>query len=635
MSADRTTLYGGVQTTLQKSVDEGVTWTTIKTFSETIYGVRELANGELLVSLYSDGAAPGTLWLSANYPVLGAAATWTKVLTCGGDNANYISGGWGMSSYKVIVVASEYGTTVTPTNAGKVYLSTNSGVTWSTILDLTAVNGLHVHGSAYDPWWDAIWVTTGDTVTNRALRVSWDRGANWTVVASGTAVTQSTGILPLPRAILFLTDGPTNGVHRIPRTVDRSISAPVVAYAIDASALTTYVGATPFQASGPDMPALLPFLAESGPGLILSTYDGYRFTNIWTDTVSYTLKGPHAVFGPTTGRNYVGRLADDRQANYSRLTLPASPLIAGDELVAGAPALLDSERNTIPRIAAARTLGLSKLKCPLGLCTLYDDTATTGVTKLVVQAGAGQSTTTLQEWQTSGGTVLSKVGASGAIYAVGFGLGNTGFLALSSTTSISGPADGGFSRYGVGVAEVTSGATGKPAGFRLGTLTAVVLTTPGAPTVTPTCTGTCVSTWSYTCESLSGDSKTTLPGAAGSTAVNASTLDSTHYNTVVCPADATVTFRTIRRSVSGGTPATLGALATCTSIAGLSCVDNGLVGDASAAPTGNTTGSVVGKIETPTSAAVTCTAGAIWSDVGALYVCTASGVVKKVAIATW
>jgi hypothetical protein len=215
-------------------------------------------------------------------------------------------------------------------------------------------------------------------------------------------------------------------------------------------------------------------------------------------------------------------------------------------------------------------------------------------------------------------------------------LSSDALLAFTSTTNAySGTVDMSLARSSAGIGEVVSDGVGKPAGLRVGTLTAVALTTPGAPTVTPTCTGTCVSTWSYTCESLSGDSKTTLPGAAGSTAVNASTLDSTHYNTVVCPADATVTFRTIRRSVSGGTPATLGALATCTSIAGLSCVDNGLVGDASAAPTGNTTGSVVGKIETPTSAAVTCTAGAIWSDVGALYVCTASGVVKKVAIATW
>lgn len=347
MSADRTTLYGGVQTTLQKSVDEGVTWTTIKAFTETIYGVRELANGELLVSLYSTGAAPGTLWLTTNYPQYGASATWTKVLTCGGDNANYISGGWGMSSYKAIVVASEYGTKVTPTNAGKVYLSINSGVTWSTILDLTAVDGLHVHGVAYDPWWDAIWVVTGDTSANWATRVSWDRGANWTTVISGASATQYTGILPLPASILFTSDGPTNGVHRIPRTTDRSVTAPVVAYALNSTATITHVGATPFRAYGPDMPALLPFLAQSGPGVVVATYDGYNFSTIWTDTASYTLKGPHTIFGPTSGGNYVGILADDRQANYSRLTLPASPILTQDGIAAERSAAIQTGRGLV------------------------------------------------------------------------------------------------------------------------------------------------------------------------------------------------------------------------------------------------------------------------------------------------
>lgn len=45
---------------------------------------------------------------------------------------------------------------------------------------------------------------------------------------------------------------------------------------------------------------------------------------------------------------------------------------------------------------------------------IYDATASTGVTTLTVKAGAGQSSTDLQQWQNSAGTVLASVGSSGA-----------------------------------------------------------------------------------------------------------------------------------------------------------------------------------------------------------------------------
>ena len=295
--------------------------------------------------------------------------------------------------------------------------------------------------------------------------------------------------------------------------------------------------------------------------------------------------------------------------------------------------------------------------------TLYGGSgAITGV----VRAGLSQSTANLWKWQNAAGTDLSFVAANGtwqgptyAVYSSSFGaaleigvttpklvsmkagdsntrLSSDALLAFTSTTNAySGTVDMSLARSSAGIGEVVSDGVGKPAGLRVGTLTAVALATPGAPMVTPTCTGTCASTWTYTCTSLAGDLTTTVPGAAASTLVNATTLDGTHYNTVVCPANAGTSYWTVRRTVSGGTPATLGALATCTSIAGLSCVDNGLVGDAGTAPTGNTTGAVVVKLETPAASAATCTAGAIWADTGYIYVCTASGTVERVAVAAW
>lgn len=46
---------------------------------------------------------------------------------------------------------------------------------------------------------------------------------------------------------------------------------------------------------------------------------------------------------------------------------------------------------------------------------VYNNTATTGVTKAVIQAGAGQSTTNLQEWRDNADTVLSNVTATGGL----------------------------------------------------------------------------------------------------------------------------------------------------------------------------------------------------------------------------
>lgn len=50
-----------------------------------------------------------------------------------------------------------------------------------------------------------------------------------------------------------------------------------------------------------------------------------------------------------------------------------------------------------------------------GTLTLYDDTATTGVTTLTVRAGAGQATTDLQKWTNVSATTLAKVGYDGKL----------------------------------------------------------------------------------------------------------------------------------------------------------------------------------------------------------------------------
>lgn len=57
MSADRRTIYGDRTTTLWRTRDWGDSWQAIKTFARGCPGVRELDNGELLVSMSGDGVS--------------------------------------------------------------------------------------------------------------------------------------------------------------------------------------------------------------------------------------------------------------------------------------------------------------------------------------------------------------------------------------------------------------------------------------------------------------------------------------------------------------------------------------------------------------------------------------------------
>lgn len=67
-------------------------------------------------------------------------------------------------------------------------------------------------------------------------------------------------------------------------------------------------------------------------------------------------------------------------------------------------------------IGQATSLAVSGAGTTAEALTVYNSIAS-GVTKLTVKAGAGQSTTNLQEWQNSSGTVVASVTSTGALKA--------------------------------------------------------------------------------------------------------------------------------------------------------------------------------------------------------------------------
>jgi len=78
-----------------------------------------------------------------------------------------------------------------------------------------------------------------------------------------------------------------------------------------------------------------------------------------------------------------------------------------------------------------------------GTFRVYDQTAVTGVTKQVVRAGAGQSTTNLQEWQNNGGGVVAAITPAGVLTGVVRSFGGT-FASSDGVTALTAGATSYF-----------------------------------------------------------------------------------------------------------------------------------------------------------------------------------------------
>lgn len=92
----------------------------------------------------------------------------------------------------------------------------------------STLNGnVHVHGVAYDPYYNRIWVTTGDggQLNKRITGIFYtdDIGASWNFVSLNNLYpfvknTQLLSIIPLKNCVLFTTDGAGDGFFRYNRT---------------------------------------------------------------------------------------------------------------------------------------------------------------------------------------------------------------------------------------------------------------------------------------------------------------------------------------------------------------------------------------------------------------------------------
>lgn len=308
-------LRGGTGSTLQRSTDDGSTWSTIYTFPRAVTGIRQLDNGELLVGIaddYPTNTVKASVWVSSNYA--SGTLTFTQKITAD-DYQQALDLTWGFGGANGIYVVSEYDSKAPGSRTGtqRMWLTQDSFATVTPIYDHGngSLASRHIHGCTYDPYRGAIWMTLGDYTGNangaRAIMVSWDLGQNWTTVSTDF---QPTAIYAFPGCVVFGQDNPPNGVLRIVNPSATNLKLEV-AYKLNnyVDSVTnrpaiSHVAETPFRATWPGAPLLLPFsssVAGTMRGHVLSTPDGFHFQELWRSSANYTASGlgPNRAVGPT------------------------------------------------------------------------------------------------------------------------------------------------------------------------------------------------------------------------------------------------------------------------------------------------------------------------------------------------
>lgn len=227
LSKDGKRIYGKQGARLWVSYDECETFTTIiNDTGISVQAVRELDDGELIFSTERDvtnHTQNGRVFKTKGFDKeTGKIDTYElKVETPSTESK--INNSWGITSYKNVVTLSEYGLR-TEEGARRAWLSTDYGETFKVIFDQKETTKLiegapewtetaHMHTCSFDPYWNRIWIVTGDR-PNSATYYSDDFGETWkwVDVQFNDDTMQFTGILALPNCVIFGSDRAPNGV---------------------------------------------------------------------------------------------------------------------------------------------------------------------------------------------------------------------------------------------------------------------------------------------------------------------------------------------------------------------------------------------------------------------------------------
>lgn len=319
---------------LQRSSDGGTTWATIWTAPTSISAIRCIESGELFIGLQSDGAArtvKGQFWVTSGY--VSGSPTFTQKLIAA-DYQQEFNLKWSGIGSNGIYAVNAYDSANTGSRSADqpCWLTTDGGGTWTQIGDFAdtgepnlVIGQRHIHGSAYDVYRDAVWVTCGDG-TSQGLYVSWDHGSTWTLIE---ITSQATTVFPLPECVVFGSDGTPSGIWRIDNPSPTSLTLKP-AWLIESGSNVTVVCA---EASNkrPGGPLIIPFSRTTGGiAYVLASWDGFAWWELWRSTTTYSGEpyGPTRAIGPdSSGDVWISGQAD--ATHYFQAKVP----IAKDQSV--------------------------------------------------------------------------------------------------------------------------------------------------------------------------------------------------------------------------------------------------------------------------------------------------------------
>lgn len=356
MSDDGMICFGIESRYLKISFDWGKTWPAGSLYDSgagtVINWVHETDDGQLLCVVRTTDTNNQALYKSTNWQRKNQTLTWVKVHEIEKPGVS-LNGYWGFSKYRNIMLCAEYGAKVgvqtqnmppegaeEGMNARYVYMSRDSGETWTIIFDVNAVTdglGVHVHGVCFDEFWNRIWVSHGDGfLGTNGLYYSDDFGATWVSALEtqnkGSNFSQTVHIVPMKTCILFASDSAPNGIHRIDRAQGKNPTQGW--YDIDTTAyllenqleqLNYLCHSVSHPKFLPDMPVTFAFGAETQTGYsqVVSTFDGWTFFPLWKDPViSAVGQGARSVIGPTYENEIIIHCTNtDRTNPWERTTL--------------------------------------------------------------------------------------------------------------------------------------------------------------------------------------------------------------------------------------------------------------------------------------------------------------------------
>lgn len=421
--------------------------------------VLETPGGEMLVAVQNRTGLPSgaasQLWRSTGWNKATADATsWTQVLTSSGAGVIF-DGRWGVTQRSVApswsarpnaLFVSEYGAhtndaATTGQAAVRAWMSTDDGATWTQIFDLRdrglpTTAGLHIHGIAYDPFDDRVFITSGDggNADGGQAAVWYCDGDKlsapvWNSIPAmqaTSALTQVITVIPTASAVLFSPDSASLGIWRLPRRGYRRYGTASCVAQIGAG----IVGAHGWQnRDAVGAPLFLTYYSSSisGPPSILVTNDGIAFTEAYRGPTNTSNSAP-GIFGcvgpDINGKVYANYnltgtgqiLTADYQPNPAGSTatgvLATRQILAGPGLTGGGDLSGDRTLTAVNANAAAQS-GLIAHTYP-GHLSLNTTTALTSgtvyVAKVVAEDNAGSAARTVRFFQNtaSSGLTLAK-----------------------------------------------------------------------------------------------------------------------------------------------------------------------------------------------------------------------------------